>query len=155
MHRSVFVSGGEGEFLQDISIGPHRLQADEPNDSGGDDAGPNPYELLLAALGACTGMTLRMYAERKQWPLQDVQVRLAYLQLHAEDGVECEPRHGMTEQIERKIYLIGDLSEDQRRKLLEIANHCPVHRTLTSAIEIATWLAEPAHGVEARLQADA
>ena len=144
MARSVLVNGGDSGFRQDIAIGPHRLQADEPSEYGGNDAGPNPYELLLAALGACTSMTLTMYAERKQWPLLSVQVRLTHSQIHAVDCVECETRNGMIDRIEREISLVGDLSEDQRHRLLEIADRCPVHRTLTSEIKIDTRLTEAA-----------
>jgi uncharacterized OsmC-like protein len=144
MTRSVLVNGRGSGFLQDIAIGPHRLQADEASDHGGNDAGPDPYELLLAALGACTSMTIKMYAERKQWPLLSVQVRLMHSQIHAEDCAECETRQGMIDRIEREISLVGDLSEDQRHRLLEIANRCPVHRTLTSEIKIDTRLTEAA-----------
>jgi putative redox protein len=112
------------------------LQADEPNDFGGNDAGPNPYELLLAALGACTSMTVRMYAERKQWPLKEVQVSLSYARIHAEDCAECDTKIGMVDRIEVEVSFTGDLSEDQQRKLFEIANECPVHRTLISRVHI-------------------
>jgi putative redox protein len=121
------------------------LQADEPSDYGGDDAGPNPYELLLAALGACTSMTVRMYAERKQWPLQGVQVSLSYAKVHAEDCAACETKVGMVDRIEVAISFTGDLSGEQQRKLLEIANKCPVHRTLVSRSQIDTRL-ELNHG---------
>ena len=100
----------------------------------------NPYELLLAALGACTSMTVRMYAERKQWPLQGVQVSLSYAKVHAEDCAECETKVGMVDRIEVGISFTGDLSEEQQRKLLEIANKCPVHRTLVSRAQIDTRL---------------
>jgi putative redox protein len=143
MTRSVLVSGGPAGFRQDIAIGQHRLHADEPREAGGSDTGPDPYELLLASLGACTSMTLRMYAERKQWPLHGVQVRLNHSQIHAKDCAECETRHGLLDRIEREISLVGDLSEDQRQRLLEIADRCPVHRTLTSKIKIDTWLTQP------------
>jgi len=102
---------------------------------------PNPYELLLAALGACTSMTVRMYAERKQWPLQGVEVRLAHSRIHAEDCAECDTKQGMLDRIEAEITFIGDLSDDQRHRLLEIANICPVHRTLVSEVQIRTRLA--------------
>ena len=136
MPRSVVVNSGLSRYVQNISVGPHLLQADEPTDSGGHDSGPNPYELLLAALGACTSMTVRMYAERKQWPLQGVEVRLAYSRIHAEDCVQCDTEHGMIDRIETEISFIGDLSEDQRHRLMEIANSCPVHRTLVSEMQI-------------------
>ena len=140
MPRSVHVSSGTSRYDQIISVGPHMLQADEPNEFGGNDAGPNPYELLLAALGACTSMTVKMYAERKQWPLQGVQVGLSYARIHAEDCAECETKVGMVDRIELEISFTGDLSEEQRHKLLEIANKCPVHRTLVSRAQIDTRL---------------
>ncbi len=140
MPRGVRVNSGNSRYDQIISVGPHVLQADEPNEFGGNDAGPNPYELLLAALGACTSMTVRMYAERKQWPLQGVQVSLSYARVHAEDCAECETKVGMVDRIEVGISFAGDLSEEQQRKLLEIADKCPVHRTLVSRAQIDTRL---------------
>lgn len=139
MPRSVVANSGPG-YVQNISVGPHLLQADEPSDSGGNDAGPNPYELLLAALGACTSMTVRMYAQRKQWPLQSVHVRLAHSRIHAEDCADCDTKEGMVDRIETEISLTGDLSDDQKDRLMEVANHCPVHRTLVSEIQIDTRL---------------
>jgi uncharacterized OsmC-like protein len=136
MSRSVRVCSGPARFTQSISVGPHVLQADEPAEFGGNDAGPNPYELLLAALGACTSMTVRMYAERKQWPLQGVQVSLSHARIHAEDCAQCETNVGMIDRIELEISLTGDLSEEQRGRLLDIANKCPVHRTLVSRTQI-------------------
>jgi uncharacterized OsmC-like protein len=144
MPRSVLVNGGRSGFLQEISIGPHRLQADEPVEAGGGDMGPNPYELLLAALGACTSMTLRLYAGRKQWPLEGVEVRLTHSRIYAEDCANCETKPGMLDHIQREILLFGDLSEEQRSRLLEIADRCPVHRTLTSEIKIDTRLTNAA-----------
>ena len=138
MSRNVVVTSGESPFLQEISIGPHQLKADEPPASGGEDAGPNPYELLLAALGACTGMTLRTYAARKGWPLRTVRVRLTHEKVYAEDCVECKSKEGRLDLIKREILLIGELSQEQRHRLLEIADRCPVHRTLTSQVRIET-----------------
>lgn len=140
MPRSVRANSGTSRYDQIISIGPHVLQADEPSDYGGNDVGPNPYELLLAALGACTNMTVRMYAERKQWPLEGVQVSLSYARVHAEDCADCETKVGMVDRIEVGISFTGDLSEEQQRKLLEIASKCPVHRTLVSRVQIDTRL---------------
>jgi uncharacterized OsmC-like protein len=142
MSRDVAVVSRNAGFLQNISIGRHRFQADEPVDAGGCDAGPNPYELLLAALGACTSMTLRMYANRKQWPLEDVRVRLTHRRMHAEDCLGCETKEGLVDRIEREIWLVGKLTDEQRHRLLEIASKCPVHRTLTSEIHIETRLTE-------------
>jgi uncharacterized OsmC-like protein/alpha-beta hydrolase superfamily lysophospholipase len=125
-------------FEQEISIGRHRLLADEPVSVGGRDSGPGPYDLLLAGLGACTSMTLRLYAERKSLPLDRVTVRLSHSKIHAADCESCETREGMLDRIERVITLAGELDDDQRARLLEIADKCPVHRTLTSEIEIRT-----------------
>lgn len=140
MTRRVVVKAGSSRYDQEIAVGPHRLLADEPRDVGGNDVGPNPYELLLAALGACTSMTLRMYAERKQWPLRGVEMRLAHSRIHAEDCAECDTKQGMLDSIEAEITLIGELSNEQRHRLLEIASMCPVHRTLKSEIQIRTGL---------------
>jgi uncharacterized OsmC-like protein len=140
MPRVVRVSSGPSRYGQRISVGPHVLQSDEPSDFGGNDAGPNPYELLLAALGACTSMTVRMYAERKQWPLEEMQVSLSYARVHAEDCADCETKVGMVDRIEVAISFTGSLSDEQERRLLEIANKCPVHRTLTSQAQIDTRL---------------
>jgi len=127
---------GRGQFQQEILSGPHRLIADEPRDVGGLDSGPGPYELLLAALGACKAMTVRLHANRKQFPLQRVQVRLQHRRIYAADCAECETKTGMIDRIECAIMLEGDLNDEQRRRLMEIAEKCPVHRTLTSEIDI-------------------
>jgi putative redox protein len=127
-----------GRFQQEITVGPHRLLADEPAHLGGLDSGPGPYDLLLAALGACTAMTLRIYAQAKSLPLDHVQVRLAHSRIHATDCETCETKEGMVDRIERTITLEGNLDEAQRKRLLEIADKCPVHRTLTSEIDIRT-----------------
>ncbi len=138
---SVIVTGGATGFAQEIETGRHRLRADEPVEAGGTDAGPSPYDLLLAALGACTSMTLSMYARRKQWPLEGITVRLQHMRIHAQDCAECETKEGRLDRIEREISLTGPLSTEQRARLLEIANRCPVHRTLVSEIDIRTRLA--------------
>ena len=140
MPRTVTVTAGQSRYVQNISVGPHLLKADEPAEVGGNDAGPNPYELLLAALGACTSMTVRMYAERKQWPLQGVHVGLSYAKVHAEDCAECDAEVRLMDRIEMDITFLGDLSEDQKRRLVDIAGKCPVHRTLTSQVQIRTRL---------------
>jgi putative redox protein len=139
--RNVVVNAAPSKYVQKISIGPHLLQADEPREAGGKDSGPNPYELLLAALGACTSMTIQMYAERKHWPLQGVQVSLSHSRVHAVDCAECDTKEGMIDRIEVEISLSGDLSHEQHERLLEIANRCPVHRTLVSPVVIQTRLA--------------
>ena len=136
------MEAGHGKFAQDILAGRHRLRADEPESAGGMDSGPSPYELLGAALGACTAMTIRMYAEHKKLPLERVTVDLAHDKIHAADCAECETREGRIDRIERVITLEGDLDEGQRAKLLEIANKCPVHRTLHSEVFIPTRLAD-------------
>jgi putative redox protein len=131
---------GEGRYAQWVRAGRHRLRADEPAAVGGDDSGPGPYDLLLAALGACTSMTVRMYAEQKNWPLERVRVELKHDKVHAADCADCETREGRIDRIERVLTLEGDLDDAQRARLLEIANRCPVHRTLHSEVWIATTL---------------
>jgi putative redox protein len=136
----VMVRTGKRGFQTEIIAGGHRLLADEPLSLGGSDTGPNPYDYLVASLGACTSMTLRMYADRKQWPLESVTVRLRHRKLHAEDCRECETETGMVDVIEREIELEGDLDEGQRERFIEIADRCPVHKTLHSKIEVTTRL---------------
>lgn len=134
----VIVRGGATGFAQQIQVGAHQLSADEPIESGGTDTGPSPYDLLLAALGSCTSMTIGLYARRKNWPLQEVVVSLWHSKIHAADCAECETREGKIDRIEREIQLIGSLTSEQRSTLMEIADKCPVHRTLTSEINIRT-----------------
>ena len=141
--RSVVVrETRSGKFQQTISVGPHQMVADEPIAAGGGDAGPGPYDLLLAGLGACTSMTMRMYADRKSLPLGRVTVTLNHSKIHAEDCAECETRVGMLDQFNRVIAMEGALDAEQRGKLMEIADKCPVHRTLTSEIHIVTRAAD-------------
>ena len=128
----------EGRFQQEVTVGAHRFLADEPLEVGGLDSGPGPYDLLLAGLGACTAMTLRLYAERKALALERVTVRLNHSRIHAADCADCETKEGMLDRIERAITLRGALDAEQRRRLLEIADKCPVHRTLTSENDIRT-----------------
>ena len=129
---------GHGKFQQEIISGRHHLIADEPVNVGGLDSGPGPYELLLAALGACTAMTLRLYADRKKLPLTRTLVRLRHSRIYAKDCAECETKEGMIDRIDRAITLEGDLDAEQRARLMEIADKCPVHRTLQSQIDIRT-----------------
>ncbi len=129
---------GAGRFATDITAGRHRLRADEPTSLGGADNGPGPYELLLAALGACTAMTLRMYAEQKKWPLDRVRVDLKHDKIHAADCADCETREGRVDRIERVLHIEGALDAAQRARLVEIADKCPVHRTLHSQVLIRT-----------------
>jgi uncharacterized OsmC-like protein/pimeloyl-ACP methyl ester carboxylesterase len=134
------VEAGQGKFTEDVYAGRHRLRADEPESAGGTDTGPSPYDLLLAALGACTAMTLRLYADAKKLPLERVSVDLVQDKIHATDCAECETKEGRIDRIERVVTLEGDLDETQRAKLLEIANKCPVHRTLHAEVLIPTRL---------------
>jgi uncharacterized OsmC-like protein len=139
--RSVTVSGAASAFVQDVVVGPHRFTADEPESAGGHNLGPDPYQLLLAALGSCTSMTVGMYARAKKLPLERVVVHLHHSKVHAEDCAGAsgsETKTGMIDRIERKIELHGQLDAAQRTRLIEIANKCPVHRTLTSEIRIET-----------------
>jgi uncharacterized OsmC-like protein/alpha/beta superfamily hydrolase len=136
--KVVVTETGGGKFQQTVAIGPHRLIADEPVAAGGLDSGPGPYDFLLAGLGACTSMTLRIYAEHKKLPLERVSVTLSHSKIHAQDCEECETKEGKIDRIERAITLTGDLSDEERARLLEIADKCPVHRTLHSEINIRT-----------------
>lgn len=129
---------GEGKFQQEVLSGPHRFLADEPVKVGGMDSGPGPYDLLLAGLGACTAMTVRLYAEQKKLPLKRVSVRLAHNKIHAQDCEHCETVEGLIDHIDCAITFEGDLDAAQRRRLMEIADKCPVHRTLESEIDIRT-----------------
>jgi putative redox protein len=125
-----------GNLRQQIDAGPHTLYADEPADVGGDDSGPDPYELLLAALGACTSMTLELYARRKRIPLEGVEVRLSHQRAYHTDCENCDERPVQLDVITRTIILHGALDEAQQARLREIAQRCPVHRTLTGTIAI-------------------
>ncbi|AJA64657.1 MULTISPECIES: bifunctional alpha/beta hydrolase/OsmC family protein [Bradyrhizobium] len=136
--RVVVQETRKSKFNQAITVGPHHLVADEPIAAGGEDAGPGPYDFLLAGLGACTSMTMRLYADRKSLPLDRVTVTLKHSKIYAKDCAECETRDGMLDQIERDIAIDGALDAEQRKKLMEIADKCPVHRTLTSEIRIVT-----------------
>jgi uncharacterized OsmC-like protein/pimeloyl-ACP methyl ester carboxylesterase len=130
------------KFQQTVSIGPHQMLADEPVAAGGEDSGPGPYDFVLAGLGACTSMTMRLYADRKSLPLERVTVTLKHSKIYAEDCAECETKAGMLDQIDRTIAMEGALDADQRQRLMEIADKCPVHRTLTSEIHIVTSAAD-------------
>jgi putative redox protein len=132
---------GGGRFMQRVVVGRHELTADEPKSVGGNDSGPGPYDYLLAGLGACTSMTIRMYADRKEWPLEGVSVRLRHKKIHAEDCAECETREGRVDWIDRDITLEGPLDGDQKARLLEIADKCPVHRTLHSETMVVSRIA--------------
>ena len=132
--------GGPGKFTVDIAVGAHHLAGDEAKDIGGDDTGPAPHEFLLAGLGACTVMTLKLYAARKQWPLEHVAVRLTRRKIKAADCPDCRTTEGEVEEMTREITLTGPLDADTRARLLDLANKCPVHKTLTGEIKIRTAL---------------
>ncbi len=132
----VVVRGGPDSFKQEITAGQHRLIADEPVSAGGGDAGPDPYDYLLASLGICTSMTVGFYARRKQIPLENITVSLWHSRIHATDCHECETREGMVDRIDVEVQLSGALSAEQHAALMDIAAKCPVHRTLTSEINI-------------------
>jgi putative redox protein len=136
----VIVRGAATGFAQEIIAGSHQFVSDEPRSAGGTESGPTPYDLLLAGLGSCTSMTIAMYARRKQWALERVTVRLRHSRVHAEDCADCETRETQLTLIERDIELDGVLDEEQRVRLLAIANRCPVHLTLTSQIDIRSRL---------------
>ena len=133
---TVVVRGTAAGFLQEVDSGKHHLRADEPVSAGGSDAAPGPYDYLLVALGSCTSMTVGLYARRKQWPLENITVSLSHSRIHAKDCEECETKEGMLDRIDISIELTGTLTMEQRAKLMEIAAKCPVHRTLTSEIDI-------------------
>ena len=137
----VVSESGDSRLSQIVSVGgKHVLRADEPVDYGGADLGPTPYDLLLAGLGACTTMTVRMYAARKSIPLDKATVTLKHAKIHAEDCEACETTEGKVDRIERELELTGELSDEQRQSLLVIAEKCPVHRTLHSEVTVETRL---------------
>ena len=137
-HESLVTVRGSGGSEQEISVGAHRLRADEPIAAGGTDRGPTPYQLLLAALGSCISLTVSLYAKRKGWPLQGVEVRLRHDKIHAEDCADCETREGRVDRIVEEVRLEGPLDDEQRARLLTIAGRCPVHQTLRSEIHFVT-----------------
>ncbi len=140
MAREVLVKAGPKGLNQQIEAGGHRLLADEPLDGGGTDTGPNPYDLLLAALGSCSSITLRLYADNKGWELRGVEIKLRHEKVHLKDCKDCESPNSKIDFIHREIKLIGNLSEEQRQRLLEISDRCPVARTLQSEVRIESKL---------------
>ncbi|GJM29600.1 MAG: osmotically inducible protein C [Cyclobacteriaceae bacterium] len=140
LESQVLTRTGSNSLLTDILTGKHHLLADEPESVGGTNMGPTPYDYLLAALGACTGMTLRMYADRKKWTLEEIKVNLKHEKRHADDCEDCENPKSRLDHIDKEIELTGDLDQQQRERLLEISGRCPVHRTLESEIIINSQL---------------
>ncbi|MFW6081057.1 MAG: alpha/beta fold hydrolase [Desulfosalsimonas sp.] len=138
----VVARAGKSGYMTDITVNGHSLVADEPQSAGGTNAGPTPYDYLVAGLGACKAITLRMYADRKKWPLDGIRIGLKHRKIHADDCRDCETRKGYLDEIRTTLRLEGDLDEDQRRRLTEIADRCPVHRTLTGEVKIGTTLEE-------------
>lgn len=138
----IVVRGGVDSFKQEITAGRHQLVADEPATVGGSDAGPDPYDYLLTALGVCTSMTVGLYARRNKWPLENIMVSLWHSRIHARDCEECETKDGMVDRIDVEVEMTGSLTAEQHAKLIEIAEKCPVHRTLTSEINIRLRAAE-------------
>ena len=132
----IVVRGDADSFKQEIVAGKHQLVADEPVSAGGGDAGPDPYDYLLTALGVCTSMMVGLYARRKQIPLENITVSLWHSRIHAKDCEECETKEGMVDRIDVEVKLTGALSAEQHAALMDIAAKCPVHRTLTSEINI-------------------
>lgn len=124
------------KLQHEITVGKHVFMADEPSAQGGDDAGPTPYDLLLSALGACTSMTILMYARMKKWPVEDVTVELRHEKIHAQDCADCETKNGKVDKITRDITVKGPLTDDQVARLKEIAGKCPVHKTLMGEIKV-------------------
>jgi putative redox protein len=139
----VVTESDAGPYGQLITAGAHQLVADEPASAGGADSGPTPYDLLLASLGSCTAITVRMYADRKGWPLRHVTVRLRHRRIHATDCVDCETKMGQLDHIERELQFDGELTQEQRARLADIAEHCPVHRLLHSEVHISTTQSAP------------
>ena len=134
----VIIHGDAKGFTQKIQVGSHHLIADEPLSFGGTDSGASPYDLILAALGSCTSMTIGLYARKRGWPLEEITVSLRHSKIHARDCDDCETKEGKVDRIWRDIHLTGSLTDEQRAKLMEIADKCPVHQTLTSEINIKT-----------------
>ena len=136
--RELVVSSKGTPFAQDITVRNHTLSADEPIDVGGGDTGPDPYELLLASLGSCTAITVQMYARNKGWRVENVTVRLTHTKVHAKDCQECEEETGYIDVIGKQVDVVGDLTDEQHARLRQIADKCPVHRTLEGVLHVHT-----------------
>lgn len=139
--KAVVVKVGPEALTADVQAGRHTWFADEPASVGGQDRGPTPYDLLLSALGACTAITLRLYASRKQWPLEGIEVRLRHGRVHGQDCEKCEENGPLLEQVDKELHLLGPLSEEQRQRLETISSKCPVQKTLQASLRIVTTLA--------------
>ncbi len=142
MSGTVIVDDQSLPYTQTVSVGPHVFHADEAVEVGGNDEGPDPYELLLASLGTCVSITARMYADRKGWPLEHIHAELSWAKFVADDNAEDDLKSAFVEGIEMEISFTGDLSEEQRQRLTEIANRCPIHRTINTPIPVRTKLQE-------------
>jgi len=140
--KSVLVKVGPEALLADVQAGRHTYFVDEPVEVGGQDQGPTPYDLLLSALGACTAITLRLYATQKKWPLEGIEVRLRHQRVHEQDCEKCEQPGHMLEEVHKELRLLGPLSEEQRQRLEVISQKCPVQKTLTNSLRIVTTLLE-------------
>ncbi|HLK98424.1 MAG TPA: OsmC family protein [Hymenobacter sp.] len=138
--KSVLVKVGPEALLADVQAGRHTYFVDEPVEVGGQDQGPTPYDLLLSALGACTAITLRLYATQKKWPLEGIEVRLRHQRVHEQDCEKCEQSGHMLEEVQKELRLLGPLSEEQRQRLEVISQKCPVQKTLTNSLRIVTTL---------------
>jgi putative redox protein len=139
--KSVLVKVGADTLLADVEAGRHTFVLDEPLDAGGHDQGPTPYDLLLSALGACTAITLRLYADQKKWPLEAIEVRLRHQRVHRSDCEHCEQPGEMLEEIEKELRLLGPLTPEQRQRLELVSQKCPVQKTLMAGLRISTRLA--------------
>ena len=138
--KSVLVKVGPDALLADVQAGRHTFVLDEPEGVGGQDRGPTPYDLLLAALGACTAITLRLYADQKNWPLQEIEVRLRHQRVHRTDCERCEQEGQMLEEVEKELRLIGPLTQEQRQRLEIVSQKCPVQKTLMNGLRIRSEL---------------
>ncbi|SMB97056.1 OsmC family protein [Hymenobacter roseosalivarius DSM 11622] len=138
--KSVLVKVGADALLADVQAGRHTYVLDEPEEVGGQDRGPTPYDMLLSALGACTAITLRLYADQKKWPLEAIEVRLRHQRVHRTDCEQCEQEGRMLEEVEKELRLVGPLTAEQRQRLEVISQKCPVQKTLMSGLHIKTHL---------------
>lgn len=138
--KTVLVKVGPEALLADVQAGRHTWILDEPEGVGGQDRGPTPYDMLLSALGACTAITLRLYATRKKWPLEGIEVRLRHQRVHEQDCEQCEEAGHMLEEVRKELHLLGPLTEEQRQRLEAVSEKCPVQKTLMSGLRIVTEL---------------